>query len=179
MSRGDTDRTPDGAAEPDEAGARVHQMPDGPAGGDGLTARQRLVLETIRDSVDRRGYPPSMREIGEAVGLTSPSSVAHQLTTLERKGFLRRDPNRPRAIEVMIPGAGTVAVEDAGVDETGAGDNRPTPSYVPVLGRIAAGVPITAEEVVEDVFPLPRQIVGEGSLFLLKVVGDSMIDAAI
>ena len=179
MSRGDTDRSPDGAGEPDE-GARVHQLPDGPAGGDGLTNRQRLVLETIRDSVDRRGYPPSMREIGEAVGLTSPSSVAHQLTTLERKGFLRRDPNRPRAIEVMLPGERAVAtLVDDSVDETGANDHRPAPSYVPVVGRIAAGGPILAEQAVEEVFPLPRQLVGEGQLFLLKVVGDSMVDAAI
>jgi repressor LexA len=166
----------------------VKELPDRDRG-DGLTVRQRRVLEVIRNSVDRRGYPPSLREIGEAVGLTSPSSVAHQLSTLERKGFLRRDPNRPRAIEVVSPDApaemrgyrGGAAPEDesATFDETGIGDTRPEASYVPVLGRIAAGVPIMAEESVEDVFPLPRQIVGEGSLFLLKVVGDSMVDAAI
>ena len=173
---------------------KVHALPDGPAGGDGLTNRQRLVLETIRDAVERRGYPPSMREIGEAVGLTSPSSVAHQLATLERKGFLRRDPNRPRAIEVIMPGEprpGDVrpggsrraeqrphvsAVTDV---ETGSGDARPEASYVPVVGRIAAGGPIHAEQVVEDVFPLPRQLVGDGQLFLLKVAGDSMVEAAI
>jgi repressor LexA len=157
--------------------------------GDGLTVRQRRVLEVIRNSVDRRGYPPSLREIGEAVGLTSPSSVAHQLSTLERKGFLRRDPNRPRAIEVVSPdspadmrgyrGGASVEDETATYDETGAGDQRPEATYVPVLGRIAAGVPILAEESVEDVFPLPRQIVGEGQLFLLQVVGDSMVEAAI
>src|SRR5690554_3504334 len=93
--------------EPTDGGnppiATVHALPDGPADGDGLTARQRLVLETIRSSVESRGYPPSMREIGEAVGLTSPSSVKHQLMALERKGYLRRDPNRPRAIEVVQP----------------------------------------------------------------------------
>src|ERR671933_654896 len=83
-------------------GARVHALPDGPADGDGLTHRQRRVLEVIRDSVERRGYPPSMREIGEAVGLTSTSSVAHQLATLQKKGFLRRDANRPRAVEVKV-----------------------------------------------------------------------------
>jgi len=152
-------------------------------GGDGLTARQRRVLEEIRDSVERRGYPPSMREIGIAVGLTSPSSVAHQLAALERKGFLRRDPNRPRAIEVFMPGETRgVRYQDSAAatyDDTGVGDARPEASYVPVLGRIAAGGPILAEEAVEDVFPLPRQIVGDGSLFLLKVVGDSMVDAAI
>jgi repressor LexA len=166
----------------------VKELPDRDRG-DGLTVRQRKVLEVIRNSVDRRGYPPSLREIGEAVGLTSPSSVAHQLSTLERKGYLRRDPNRPRAIEVVSPDAsaetrgyrGGAAPEDevATYDETGIGDQRPEASYVPVLGRIAAGVPIMAEESVEEVFPLPKQIVGEGSLFLLKVVGDSMVDAAI
>jgi repressor LexA len=158
--------------------AVVRTLPDGPADGDGLTHRQRRVLEVIRDSVERRGYPPSMREIGEAVGLTSPSSVAHQLTTLERKGFLRRDPNRPRAIEVILPGDGRTQAA-AAYDETDSGAARPAPSYVPVVGRIAAGGPILAEQVVEDVFPLPRQLVGEGQLFLLKVAGDSMVDAAI
>lgn len=177
MSRDVLTETPEGDGED----ARVHALPDGPAGGDGLTARQRRVLETIRDSVERRGYPPSMREIGEAVGLTSPSSVAHQLTTLERKGFLRRDPNRPRAIEVILPGEArpTAGSDDGALDQTDSADARPAPSYVPVVGRIAAGGPILAEQAVEDVFPLPRQLVGDGSLFLLKVVGDSMVDAAI
>jgi repressor LexA len=147
---------------------RLAELPDGPADGTGLTARQRRVLEVIRDSVERRGYPPSMREIGEAVGLLSTSSVAHQLATLQRKGFLRRDANRPRAVEVTLPD-----------DATGEGDARPTPAYVPVVGRIAAGGPILAEQVVEDVFPLPRQLVGDGQLFLLQVKGDSMIEAAI
>src|SRR3954447_22469693 len=143
--------------------AVVRTLPDGPADGDGLTHRQRRVLEVIRDSVERRGYPPSMREIGEAVGLTSPSSVAHQLTTLERKGFLRRDPNRPRAIEVILPGEPRrEAAARLAADDTDSGDARPAPSYVPVVGRIAAGGPILAEQVVEDVFPLPRQLVGDG-----------------
>jgi len=150
----------------------VTEIPDGPPDAAGLTPRQRKVLEVIRDAVERRGYPPSMREIGEAVGLTSPSSVAHQLATLERKGFIRRDANRPRAIEVRTP-------EVERVDATGEGDERPAPTYVPVVGRIAAGGPILAEEAIEDVFPLPRQLVGDGTLFLLKVVGDSMVDAAI
>lgn len=166
----------------------VHEMPERDQG-DGLTVRQRRVLEVIRSAIDRRGYPPSLREIGEAVGLTSPSSVAHQLATLERKGYLRRDPNRPRAIEVVSPdapadmrgyrGGASATDSDAGVDDTGSGDARPAATYVPVLGQIAAGVPILAEESVDEVFPLPKQIVGEGSLFLLKVVGESMIDAAI
>ncbi len=170
--------------DPDSTAA-VHHLPERHAG-DGLTVRQRRVLEVIRNSVDRRGYPPSMREIGEAVGLTSPSSVAHQLAALERKGYVRRDPNRPRAIEVLSPDAPAdqrgyrgMPLGDENHDETGSGDALPTPSFVPVLGRIAAGTPILAEEVVEDVFPLPRQLVGEGPLFLLRVVGDSMIDAAI
>ncbi|WP_299442049.1 transcriptional repressor LexA [uncultured Phycicoccus sp.] len=165
--------------------ADIHEMPDRGDGGE-LTHRQRKVLEVIRNAIDRRGYPPSMREIGEAVGLTSPSSVAHQLSALERKGYLRRDPNRPRAIEVLSPDHADEGgyrrapeVEHDDVDVTGIHDERPEASYVPVLGQIAAGVPITAEESVEDVFPLPKQLVGEGSLFLLRVVGDSMVDAAI
>ena len=162
--------------------AGVHELHERDAP-DGLTVRQRRVLETIRDAIERHGYPPSMREIGEAAGLASPSSVAHQLAALQRKGYLRRDPNRPRAMEVVSADA-TVSERGSGlrsvdVDETGSGDEQPTPSYVPVIGRIAAGGPILAEQAVEDVFPLPRQIVGEGTLFLLRVVGDSMIDAAI
>lgn len=154
-------------------------------GPDRLTPRQRRVLETIRDSVERRGYPPTMREIGEAVGLASPSSVKHQLTALERKGYLRRDPNRPRAIEVVDPDAFEIARGTtpafAPADDTPLTDDErmPAPSYVPLVGRIAAGGPILAEQIVEDVFPLPRQLVGDGELFLLKVAGDSMIDAAI
>src|SRR6195952_3077654 len=141
-----------------------------------LTERQRTILDMIRSSVTTRGYPPSIREIGDAVGLTSTSSVAHQLRTLERKGFLRRDPNRPRAVDVRS--AEDVARAEVTTDVAGS-DALPEPTYVPVLGRIAAGGPILAEEAVEDVFPLPRELVGEGSLFLLKVVGESMIDAAI
>ena len=165
----------------------VHSMQERTPGK--LTPRQHKVLTVIRRSVDERGYPPSLREIGEAVGLTSPSSVAHQLAALERKGYLRRDPNRPRAMEVVSPDSGAAtrgyrgnavsALSESQHDETGSGDERPTPSYVPVVGRIAAGGPILAEQAVEDVFPLPRQIVGDGELFLLRVVGDSMIDAAI
>ena len=140
-----------------------------------------MVLETIRSSVERRGYPPSMREIGESVGLTSPSSVKHQLTALERKGFLRRDPNRPRAIEVVHPDdSRSIGIGVGyGEDHLAPDDAAPTPAYVPLVGRIAAGGPILADQVVEDVFPLPRQLVGDGELFLLRVAGDSMIDAAI
>jgi repressor LexA len=140
-----------------------------------LTERQRTILNVIRASVTSRGYPPSIREIGDAVGLTSTSSVAHQLRTLERKGYLRRDPNRPRAVDVRGADEGAAAP----VTEVSGSDALPEPTFVPVLGRIAAGGPILAEEAVEDVFPLPRELVGEGSLFLLKVVGDSMVEAAI
>lgn len=143
----------------------------------GLTDRQRRVLAVIRDSVAERGYPPSIREIGDAVGLNSTSSVAHQLRTLERKGFLRRDANRPRAVDVRGVADSSV-VSDAAL-ETAAAAEVPSAAMVPVVGRIAAGGPILAEESVEDIFPLPRELVGQGSLFLLKVVGESMIDAAI
>lgn len=151
------------------------------AGGDeglpALTERQRKVLTVIRDSVADRGYPPSIREIGDAVGLTSTSSVAHQLRTLERKGYLRRDPNRPRAVDVRGLDSPTDSADQAGA--AGAAQRSSATAMVPVLGRIAAGGPILAEQAVEDVFALPRQIVGQGSVFLLKVVGESMIDAAI
>jgi len=169
----------------DDAGAggraSVHQLPDGPLDSAGLTPRQRLVLECIRDAVERRGYPPSMREIGTAVGLTSPSSVAHQVKALERLGLLRKDPRRPRTLEVVAPPA-AVPASAVGVvtaDDSTAGDDRPTPTWVPLVGRIAAGGPILAEELVEDVFPLPAQLVGAGQHFMLRVVGDSMVDAAI
>ena len=157
----------------------VRDFPDGAPDEDGLTPRQRRVLEVIRDSVQRRGYPPSMREIGEAVGLTSTSSVAHQLATLQRKGFLRRDPNRPRAVDVRLPAEAQSPQDEVDVDEEARRAARPEATYVPVVGRIAAGGPILAEQAIEDVFPLPRQLVGEGTLFLLRVAGDSMVDAAI
>ena len=181
--------------------ASVSSFPDGPIDADGLTLRQRRILEVIKDTVERRGYPPSIREMGDAVGLASSSSVAHQLKMLEAKGFLRRDPNRPRALEVLLPGnalpggalpgSGLPTERRTGIrqlslsdqtrseDETGIGDAFPQPVHVPVLGRIAAGGPILAEERIEDVFALPRQLVGDGTMFLLAVRGDSMIDAAI
>jgi repressor LexA len=177
--------------------ATVTPLPDGPADASGLTPRQRRVLEVIKDAVESRGYPPSIRELGEEVGLASSSSVAHQLKVLEQKGFLRRDPNRPRAMEVFLPQDFGDALADqpgepasvrrigfaAGPattgDETAINDAFPAPVHVPLLGRIAAGGPILAEERYEDVFALPKQIVGEGELFLLEVSGDSMINAAI
>ncbi|MGI9002096.1 MAG: transcriptional repressor LexA [Pseudonocardia sp.] len=194
MARDEPGTGIDGEAGPDSPGgdtetvgaatsAQVSTFPDPAAEPAGLTPRQRKVLEVIRDWVERFGYPPSVREIGDAVGLTSTSSVHHQLRTLERKGYLRRDPHRTRAVDVRGPDdpaatdegvPGAVAVED-----TGSGDLHPTPAYVPLLGNIAAGGPILAEQVVESVFPLPREIVGGGTLFLLNVRGDSMIDVAI
>jgi len=156
----------------DKRASKVSELPDGPPDATGLTPRQQRVLAHIKVSLEQRGYPPSMREIGEAVGLTSSSSVAHQLKVLEQKGFLKRDPNRPRALQVTLP-------EEMGFDETGTGDAMPAATNVPVVGRIAAGGPILAEERIEDVFPLPKQLVGDGQLFLLEVSGDSMIEAAI
>jgi repressor LexA len=170
-------------------------LPDGPADESGLTPRQRAILAVIRETVETRGYPPSVREIGEGVGLTSPSSVAHQLGTLERLGYLRRDPNRPRALVVADEPGSQRGSESSATGEAGPrlhavttpdpdiqpvdDPHRATAAYVPVVGRIAAGGPILAEQEVEAVFPLPRDLVGEGDLFLLRVVGDSMIDAAI
>jgi repressor LexA len=166
--------------------SNLSELPDGPPDATGLTPRQQRVLATIKEAIEKRGYPPSMREIGQAVGLTSSSSVAHQLRVLEQKGFLKRDPNRPRALEVFLPEVMAARRSISGVesaetpyDETGVGDARPEAAYVPMVGRIAAGGPILAEETLEDVFPLPRQLVGEGTLFLLEVRGDSMIEAAI
>jgi repressor LexA len=159
---------------------KVTEMPDPVTG---LTRRQQAILDVIRDSVERRGYPPSIREICESAGLASTSSVAHQLSMLERKGFLRRDPNRPRAVDVRTgatPAGGSAAKAArralAVTDDAPRGE---APVFVPVVGRIAAGGPILAEQAVESVFPLPRELVGDGTLFLLKVSGDSMIDAAI
>ncbi|GAA2754483.1 transcriptional repressor LexA [Amnibacterium kyonggiense] len=139
-----------------------------------LSPKQLAILEMIQKSVAARGYPPSMREIGDAVGLASLSSVTHQLKQLELAGYLRRDPKRPRALEVIISVPTTATVEQD-VPAVPVGDA----AMVPLVGRIAAGIPITAEQQVDEVFPLPRQLVGKGDLFMLKVVGESMIDAAI
>lgn len=157
--------------KPTDTGANsvVRQLHD-PARSE-LTPRQQAILDMIRDTTLERGYPPSVREIGESVGLTSPSSVAHQLKNLQRAGYLRIDPNRPRAL-VLSPEApleSTISINES----------SNSTKNVPVLGRIAAGGPILAEQSVEAMFPLPRDLVGEGDLFSLKVVGDSMVDAAI
>ena len=171
----------------------------------------------IQRSVSTNGYPPTMREIGDTVGLASLSSVTHQLMQLEKLGYIRRDPKRPRAMEILIPlmlrdgkavspsadeqsapGSAETAAEAplgggfrSGEDRSGDGpgpagmasvtelSTSVDTAMVPLVGRIAAGGPILAEQVVEDIMPLPRQLVGHGDLFMLKVSGDSMVDAAI
>lgn len=148
--------------------SKLSELPDGPVDENGLTPRQTKILLAIKEAMESNGYPPSMREIGEAAGLSSPSSVKYQLEALEAKGWIRRDPSRGRALEVLTPG--DERFEDIKPERT---------HNVPLVGRIAAGSPILAEQNVEEVFPLPASIVGEGDLFMLKVVGDSMIDAAI
>jgi repressor LexA len=162
----------------------VSELPDAAPDSTGLTPRQQRILNVLRDAIEKRGYPPSIREIGELVGLTSSSSVAHQLRVLEQKGFIKRDPNRPRALEVFIPELmaarrALANADDSDFDTTGIGDAMPQATMVPMLGRIAAGGPILAEERVEEIFPLPKTLVGDGTLFLLEVSGDSMVDAAI
>lgn len=150
-----------------------------------LSERQRRILNVISDAVMLRGYPPSIREIGDAAGLQSTSSVAYQLKQLEEKGFLRRDPNKPRAVDVRHlntddaekkPGRKSKDVPDTsahGPEESAA------VAYIPVVGRIAAGAPITAEENIDTYFPMPDEVIGGGELYMLQVVGDSMQDAGI
>ena len=141
-----------------------------------LSDKQLAILDVIQRSVASQGYPPSMREIGDAVGLSSLSSVTHQLNQLELSGYLRRDPKRPRALEVLIE---MPTQESDDPEGSSSGPSVGDAAMVPLVGRIAAGIPITAEQQIDEVFPLPRQLVGKGELFMLKVVGDSMIDAAI
>jgi repressor LexA len=132
-----------------------------------LTERQRQILHVIEKSMQERGYPPSVREIGEAVGLNSPSTVHNHLATLQKMGFLRRDPTKPRAIEVRFDTNSEVAME-----------RRPS-RHVPLIGDVAAGTNVLAQQNVEDLIPLPTDFTGEGELFMLRVRGDSMIDAGI
>jgi repressor LexA len=150
----------------DDQGDRVRPA-DSPGAAATLTARQRAILEMIHAHVDAHGYPPSVREIGDAVGLRSSSSVHAQLETLEDKGYLKRDPTKPRALEL-------------GRDPDTDLDLRPVAARnVPLVGEIAAGGPILAEERVDAVYPLPRELVGEGQLFMLRVRGESMIEAGV
>jgi repressor LexA len=138
----------------------------GPTGGP-LTTRQRQVLEFIDTEVRQRGYPPSVREIGEAVGLSSPSTVHAHLAALQDKGYLRRDPSKPRAIEVTLE------------PSTGADVDRRPVRHVPLLGDVAAGTGVLAVEQVEELMPVPEDLTGDGELFMLRVRGESMIDAGI
>src|SRR5436189_103556 len=124
----------------------VVEMPDHPDPDHVLTWRQRKVLQVIRESVQRRGYPPSMREIGEAVGLTSTSSVSYQLSTLQNKGYLRSDAGRPRTVEVRLPGHPAVRPEAEGAEEQGLDIPSQEAAYVPLVGRIAAGTPVLAAD---------------------------------
>lgn len=130
--------------------------------GTDISSRQRGILDYIRETVADRGYPPSVREIGEAVGLSSPSTVHSHLATLEATGHLRRDPTKPRAIEIL-----------------GEGSHAANVRNVPLVGRIAAGSPILADEDIEEVYPLPVDLVGDGPIFMLRVKGESMIGAGI
>lgn len=138
-----------------------------------LSPRQKRILEVIRDAVVLRGYAPSIREIGDAAGLQSTSSVAYQLNELEKKGFLRRDPNKPRAVDIRH-------LQDTSGPAKPAAEQKPTPedasapSYIPVVGQIAAGSPILAEQEIDGYFPMPQEIVGDGELYMLRVVGESM-----
>jgi repressor LexA len=167
-----TDITADGGAE-------TADWPD-PDPDHVLTGRQQKVLQIIRDFGKRRGYAPTLREIGDAAGLASTSGVSYQLSVLQEKGYLRRDARRPRTVEVRVPGRRAVLVEVEGLADAVDLPARDA-AYVPVplVGQIAAGVRNLAEQVIEDTFVLPRQLVGDGTLFLLRVRGDSMINAAI
>ncbi|ORC15581.1 MULTISPECIES: transcriptional repressor LexA [Rothia] len=167
-----SERPPQTPASPHHKGSRP------------LTPRQKKILTAISTAIDEKGYPPSMREIGDLVGLASLSSVTHQLSRLEEMGFIRRDPKRPRAIEVLTG----VETDEETKPETSVIALPIVPTFaqtdddlatVPLVGHIAAGSPIAAEQSIEDVMTLPRQLVGQGDLFMLRVKGDSMVDAAI
>jgi repressor LexA len=132
-----------------------------------LTGKRREILDFIAAQIRERGYPPSVREIGEAVGLTSSSTVHAHLTTLQRQGYLRRDPTKPRAIEVRYDSTSGAVIE-----------RRPT-RHVPLVGDVAAGTNVLAQENVEELLPLPEDFTGTGQLFMLRVRGDSMIDVGI
>ncbi|MCZ8521483.1 MULTISPECIES: transcriptional repressor LexA [Paenibacillus] len=131
-----------------------------------ISSRQQAILEFIKNEVKDKGYPPSVREIGEAVGLASSSTVHGHLERLEKKGLIRRDPTKPRAIEILD---GTM----------GDGAYSVSVAHVPLIGRVTAGIPITATENIEDYFPLPTHFVGDNNVFMLSVIGESMIEAGI
>lgn len=154
--------------------AELADLPLAPDSG-GLSPRQRRLLHVIRESIADIGYPPSFRELAKEVGFSSTSSISHQLKVLEERGFLRRDPNRPRAMVVTMP----EELETEELDPAASYNLHAKSVSVPLVGDIAAGGPILAEEHVQDVFALPHQVVGEGTMFMLQVRGDSMMDAAI
>jgi len=158
--------TKDDATGVKKAPATISELPDGPADDNGLTTRQQLILDVIKKAIETNGYPPSMREIGQAAGLASPASVKYQIEALVEKGFIRKDASKGRAFEITDPNDSDSIKPEKTVN-------------IPLVGRIAAGGPILAEQHIEEVFPLPESLVGQGELFLLKVVGDSMIDVAI
>jgi repressor LexA len=153
--------------DPQAAPALPHAPRRSSRGSGKITARQRQVLEFIERQMRERGYPPSVREIGEAIGLTSPSTVHSHLNTLQRLGYLRRDPTKPRAIEVRWD------------PNSGAAMERRPVRHVPLVGDVAAGTDVLAEENVEELLPVPADFTGEGELFMLRVRGDSMIEAGI
>jgi repressor LexA len=151
---------------------RIGMIDDPGPEGDGLTPVRRKIVRVIEESMRSKGYSPSMREIGDAVGLASTSSVSHQLSVLQAKGYLIREAGRPRAMTLRLPGQDGAAAE-AGKLPVGV-------TGVPLVGRIAAGTPVLADELLEDVVPLPMMLVGNGDgLIMLRVAGDSMIGAAI
>lgn len=139
----------------------------------GLTRRQQAILDCIQKNIDEKGYPPSVREIGESVGLASSSTVHGHLARLEQRGYLRRDPTKPRAMELLIRSSST---KTSRMRET---DRSVDVTMVPVVGRVTAGIPITAVEQIEEFFPVPSQHTGDGKLFALQVIGESMVDAGI
>lgn len=151
----------------------IDVSPETLAGAHGLTRRQIAILSVVKQHIDEHGYPPSIRDVAERSGLASTSSVTYQLKVLEEKGFIKRDPNRPRAVVVTMP----ISKETLSPEQSFDGTAKSVAA--PLIGRIAAGGPILAQQQIEDVFALPKQIVGEGEVFMLEVQGDSMIDAAI
>ena len=181
MTRSDT--APESSQSITEAGEALvptfAELPDGPADDHGLTARQRKILEVISASVSERGFPPTMREIGAAVGLASSASVAYQLSNLVEKGLIKRSGGRQ--MDVISPESGEQIIPGSAYGSPAAPQGRKSGSMreVPLVGRIAAGAPILAEAHIEESYSLPSDLVGSGELFLLTVVGDSMVDAAI
>ncbi|NLZ58552.1 MAG: transcriptional repressor LexA [Corynebacterium sp.] len=179
-----TEKTP--KARGSRGSRTVKMLPNGKPDPASLSDRQRRILEVIRDAVVLRGYPPSIREIGDAAGLQSTSSVAYQLKELEKKGFLRRDPNKPRAVDVRhLPDTDTRPKVGPKSKSKNAAHSAPNEdlasatSFIPVVGKIAAGNPILAEQNIEEYYPLPAEIVGDGELYMLEVIGESMRDAGI